>query len=219
MEPLKDFLYEKFLQVPKKFLWIVGASIIFIFLVLFLLIKGTSNEVEQENYLFDNPQEIGEVEDNSVNSTEETQSEMIMVDVKGAVKNPGVYLCESNERILDVIEKAGGGAKDADFNAVNLSQKLIDEMIVYIPKIGEEQQMMQTMINGVGDGNPGDSLISLNQATKVELESLPGIGSKKAESIISYREANGGFQSIEQLKEIDGIGEKIFEQLKPFVKL
>ena len=139
-----------------------------------------------------------------------------MVDVKGAVSKPGVYLCPSDARIQDAIQQAGGITEKGDVNSVNLSQRLTDEMVIYIPTLNEAKTLKESPFISQ---TVSDDMISLNHATVTELETLPGIGPKKAQSIVAYREQNGGFQSIEELKRVDGIGEKTFEQLKSSVRL
>lgn len=218
MEPLKDFLYEKFLHMPKKYLWVAGVALLWLVFGAFLFINSGTKQTAEPESLFEHQEGIEETKKEDV--TEIIEPDEIMVDVKGAVKNPGVYLCDSNARVQDVIDQAGGTVKGANLDVVNLSQKLVDEMVIYIPKVGEEI-VQANGINNEAGGNrgEGDSLVSLNHATQADLETLPGIGPKKASSILSYRETNGGFQSIEELKEVDGIGEKTFEQLKSLVKL
>jgi competence protein ComEA len=145
---------------------------------------------------------------------------IMMADIKGAVKKPGVYEVSSDERIINLIEKAGGLQKDADPSAVNFAMKVSDEMVVYIPKKGE--QMIE--VGGVVASNQqpsstiqGAGKVNLNTATTSELETLPGIGPAKSSAILEYREGNGAFKTIEDLKSISGIGEKTFEKLKDLI--
>ncbi|MBN8208358.1 helix-hairpin-helix domain-containing protein [Bacillus sp. NTK071] len=143
-----------------------------------------------------------------------TEPELIMVDVKGAVVNPGVYEMESLSRVKDVITRAGGFVKDADQNQLNLAGKVVDEMVIYVPVVGEVSTM-PSMGNLSGD----TKLISINTADLNELQELPGIGPSKADSIIQYREENGAFKAIEELQNISGIGEKTFEKLKDLISV
>ncbi|WP_442595062.1 helix-hairpin-helix domain-containing protein [Neobacillus sp. D3-1R] len=138
----------------------------------------------------------------------------IMVDVKGEVLEPGVYHATQGERVMDLIRKAGGFTKDANQNQVNLSQHIADEMVIFVPKIGEEGAVIQN------EGEiKGNNLVNINKATEIELQTLPGIGPSKATAIIEYREKNSGFKSIEDLKEISGIGEKTFEKLESSISV
>ncbi|MDP4550346.1 helix-hairpin-helix domain-containing protein [Alkalihalobacillus macyae] len=158
-----------------------------------------------------NPGESGDVA-NEKGVAEEP--EIIMVDVKGAVINPGVYEMESLSRVKDVITRAGGFVKDADQTQLNLAGKVTDEMVIYVPVIGEISKIPQT-----GNLSEETKLISINTADLNELQELPGIGPSKAEAIIQYREENGAFKAIEDLQNISGIGEKTFEKLKDLISI
>lgn len=137
---------------------------------------------------------------------EETIQETIVVDLKGAVKKPGIYHLPQGSRLYEVIEKAGGYGSDADVKLVNGAQLLSDGEGIYIPAVGEQEMLLPSDKNGK---------INLNRATEEELQNLPGIGPSKAKAIIQYRQENGGFKNIDELKNVTGIGEKTFEKLKP----
>jgi competence protein ComEA len=154
----------------------------------------------------------------------EAKPETLMVDVKGAVMKPGIYEAANGERIYDIVQKAGGFRKEADQTKVNLAQKLQDEMVVYIPKTGEKEpapisQSVSSIFSTNSGNSQGEKLININTATVEELQNLPGIGETRAQSIIEYRETNGPFQKIEDLKNISGIGDKTYEKLKDKVTL
>lgn len=152
---------------------------------------------------------------NSNDNAASSKTQPMKVDIKGAVINPGVYTVTGEERVIDIIEKAGGLLEDADIVKVNLSQKVMDEMVIYIPKIGEEVLAAENIpVNSVSQGGGGDGKVNINQADASTLDSLPGIGPSKAAAIIEYRETNGPFQKVEDLMNISGIGEKTFEKLK-----
>lgn len=155
------------------------------------------------------------------------------VDMKGCIKNPGVYQVNENTRIYEVIEMAGGLTKDATTTNINLSKKVSDEMVIYIysneewknkcnckiendyqSEISKEVLERDSIIEKEEKKETSEKKISLNQATKEELMMLDGIGSQKADSIIEYRTKNNGFQSIEELKKISGIGEALYEKIK-----
>ncbi|WP_239421754.1 helix-hairpin-helix domain-containing protein [Bacillus sp. CGMCC 1.16541] len=139
----------------------------------------------------------------------------IIVDVKGAVKVPGVYELEAESRVQDVIMSAGGLLESADSKQINFAMKLQDEMVVYVPIEGEVTDTPVLTTNVVeSHSNDQSKLININTATEQELQTLNGIGPSKAASIVSYREENGLFKSIEELTNVSGIGEKSFEQLK-----
>ncbi|SHE77080.1 competence protein ComEA [Seinonella peptonophila] len=125
----------------------------------------------------------------------------IMVDVKGEVNRPGVFQVSKDARLYQVIEQAGGLKTTADARQVNLAAKIQDGMMIYIPRIGEQQAMLAGTLSG-------NEKLNLNQATEEELDQLDGLGPAKAKAIVRYREEHGIFQSVDQLKEIPGIGEK-----------
>lgn len=144
-------------------------------------------------------------------TSENSEASTIVIDVKGAVQTPGVYEISANARVHEIIEKAGGLSDQADEAAVNLASSLEDGMVVYIPQIGEiKENPFQT----TNEEKDSPKKININLATSEELQTLSGIGPAKAEAIISYREENGQFKSIEGLLEVSGIGEKSLEKLK-----
>lgn len=136
-----------------------------------------------------------------------------IVDVKGEVQNPGVYEVESSLRIHEVIEQAGGFTLNANQNGLNLAQKIEDEMIIYVPRLGEDEEM--TVIETQHGGKEGK--VSLNKATLEQLQSLPGIGTVKAQSIIEYRTQQGAFKSIDDLINVSGIGSKTLESIRDLI--
>lgn len=150
------------------------------------------------------------------NLTEETsKAPIIYVDIKGAVKYPGVYQLEAGSRVIDIIEVAGGLLNEADETNLNQAMLLTDQMMIYVPIEGEQvNQDIPTLFD-----ESQVHKININTADVGQLVSLPGIGVKKAEAIIQYRKDNGSFQTIEDLKEVSGIGDKIFEQLKEQVSI
>lgn len=135
--------------------------------------------------------------------------ETVMVDIKGQVAKPGVYELPGGARTQEAIGAAGGFLPEADSRAINLAMKVSDEMVLYVPKTGEEIVLPQSSASPAGDG-----LIDLNSATEAELMELPGIGPSKAAAIIAYRTENGKFGKVEDLTNVTGIGDKTFEQLK-----
>jgi len=136
----------------------------------------------------------------------------IVVDIEGAVKKPGVYQMTEGARVADVVEKAGGYTAQVDKTKVNLAKKLVDEMLIYIPKVGEEVTVSSE--TGATAGDAGSGKININTATEEQLQQISGIGPSKAKAIIEYREKNGLFQRIEDLDKVSGIGEKTIEQME-----
>ena len=152
----------------------------------------------------------------------ETKEELrVLVDVKGAVKYPGVYELTDEDRVVDAITLAGGYADGANPSLINHAQKLQDEMVVYIPLQGEETEIAIQSFAGSGDGGSGSegAKVNINTADEAQLTTLPGIGPAKAKAILAYREEQGKFQTIEGLKEVSGIGDKTFEQLKDLIDI
>ena len=144
------------------------------------------------------------------------EPEIITVDVKGAVKQPGVYELRVGSRVHDAIYKAGGMTADANSQSVNLAQKLSDETVIYVAKEGEEAPGLGSSENAAKSSASAEKTgkVHLNRATEAELQTVSGIGQKRAQDIIAYREANGPFRSVEDLKNVSGIGEKTLEKLK-----
>lgn len=124
------------------------------------------------------------------------------------MKSPGVYPAKSNERVIDIIERAGSLLETADGTKVNLSQKVMDEMVIYIPEIGADPVELSQFSPSGQNQSQGDGKVNINKADANALQTLPGIGPSKADAIIEYRETNGSFQTVEDLLNISGIGEK-----------
>ncbi|MBX0315013.1 helix-hairpin-helix domain-containing protein [Planomicrobium glaciei] len=138
----------------------------------------------------------------------------LMVDIKGQVAKPGVYELPVDSRMTDAIDAAGGFLAAAEPKAINLAMKVVDEMVIYVPEIGEEAAVPTAQPGTAAAGSAKEALVNLNTATDAELMTLPGIGPSKAEAIIAYRTDSGNFQKIEDLKNVTGIGDKTFEKLK-----
>ncbi|MTD38739.1 comEA protein [Erwinia sp. CPCC 100877] len=141
----------------------------------------------------------------------QSQDQRIFLDIKGAVKQPGMYEGKENMRVWDAVMLAGGVIEEADTKQVNFSKRVTDQMVIYIPKAGE--QLVETESTQLSNETEANK-INLNQATEAQLQELSGVGQKKAQEIIRYREENGGFKTIEDLKNISGFGDKTFEKLK-----
>ncbi|MBU1747883.1 MAG: helix-hairpin-helix domain-containing protein [Chloroflexi bacterium] len=131
----------------------------------------------------------------------------IAVYVSGAVQTPGVYELPDGARVDEAIEAAGGPTAEADLARVNLAHRLRDEEQVYVPRIGEEASPPVTPAGTTGSGAGGK--ININTTTTAEFETLPGIGPALAQRIVEYREKNGPFASIDGIKQVGGIGDKV----------
>lgn len=149
-------------------------------------------------------------------SSSQTETQKVFVDIKGAVKNEGVYELSSGSHVTDVVKLAGGFTEDADKKSVNLAEKVTDEAVIYVARVGENVAPTTTnsQANGSAQQEESSDKINLNTATLAELQTISGIGAKRAQDIIDYRDANGGFSSVDDLANVSGIGEKTLEKLK-----
>ena len=147
---------------------------------------------------------------------EPVEQDLITVDVKGAVKAPGIYDLSVGSRVNDAVQKAGGLTEQADSKSLNLAQKVSDEALVYVPTKGEESASQHTG-SGAPSSTSKDKKINLNKASLEELKQVKGLGGKRAQDIIDHREANGKFKSVDELKKVSGIGAKTIEKLKDYV--
>ncbi|MBN2256669.1 MAG: helix-hairpin-helix domain-containing protein [Anaerolineaceae bacterium] len=138
----------------------------------------------------------------------------ILIYISGAVYHPGVYRLSPASRVESAVSAAGGMTPDADAIRVNLAKQLIDGDQIIIPKIGE------TLVPMTADDTVSpDQQIDLNKATVEELDSIPGIGMVKAQSIITYRESHGLFTSLDELVNVPGIGPALLEQIIPYLSI
>ena len=147
---------------------------------------------------------------------ESPEQDLITVDVKGAVKSPGIYDLPVGSRVHDAVQKAGGLTEEADSKSLNLAQKVSDEALVYVPTKGEEAASQQAA-SGTTPSTSKEKKVNLNKASLEELKQVKGLGGKRAQDIIDHREANGKFKSVDELKKVSGIGAKTIEKLKDYV--
>lgn len=159
-------------------------------------------------------------------SSDTEEANEIIVDIKGAVVNPGIYHLKSNAIVQDVITLAGGLTEDADTSNLNLSKKVTDEMVITVYTHEEVKDLeKQEAIVEIGNESKDDDdttisgLVSINTASLEELMTLPGIGEAKAKSIIQYRENCGKFAKKEDLLNISGIGEKVYAELEAYITI
>ena len=140
-----------------------------------------------------------------------TLEAVIFVDSK-AVKKPGVYQMKAGDRVKDAIDAAGGLTAEADSQKVNLAQRVEDQMVIVVPKVGEEAEAIPAGVTSKETSKEGK--VNINTATVEELKTLKGVGEKKAEAIIEYRKKNGSFKTKEDLMKVRGIGKKLFESFE-----
>ncbi len=179
--------------------------------------KGNNNE---DNVNYENGNEINLGDDGCFGNS--CYENLIKVYICGSVKDPDVYEMEDGERVVDLLEKAGGPTDEACLDVVNLAQILIDGQRIYIPS-NEEITSGSTLFFSGNDYLDNNSLeavvININRATCKELESLPGIGEVIAKNIVDYREKYGLFTKEEDLKNVKGIGEKKYETIKDMITI
>ncbi|HFH9947582.1 TPA: helix-hairpin-helix domain-containing protein [Streptococcus suis] len=154
-----------------------------------------------------------------VNTEASEEPTQLIVDVKGAVEKPGLYTLEAGARVNDAVKAAGGLTSQADPKSVNLAQKLSDESVVYVASKDENISVVAstTASSAMSPEEKSTSLVNLNTATEADLQTISGIGAKRAADIIAYREANGGFKSVDDLNNVSGIGDKTMESIRPYV--
>ncbi|WP_203180626.1 helix-hairpin-helix domain-containing protein [Streptococcus mitis] len=182
----------------------------------FFLLKPAPHTPVQETNL---QAEVTAVSKDSSTEKEEkeepVEQDLITVDVKGAVKSPGIYDLPVGSRVNDAVQKAGGLTDQADSKSLNLAQKVSDEALVYVPTKGEEAS--QQSGSGATSSTSKEKKVNLNKASLEELKQVKGLGGKRAQDIIDHREANGKFKSVDELKKVSGIGAKTIEKLKDYV--
>jgi competence protein ComEA len=181
---------------------------------------------DTENIFVDDTESINTSvkENNSVknsNSSTDSKSEAvqpkdkrIVVEIKGEVKKPDVYMLDENSIIKDLIEAAGGLTENADLSNINRAKKLQDHDLIYIASKNEVVNGMQNANQSNNNNEKVSKKVNINNATLEELKTIKGVGDAKAKSIIEYREQNGGFKTIEDIKNVTGIGDKMFETIK-----
>ena len=193
-------------------------SIILAFVCSLVLIIGGLfyfNKNKTEDYSGVSFSNISNETNNKDEKAENRHDEKIFVDVKGAVKHPGVFETTKDKRVKDLIEEAGGLLDDADTSTLNLSQKVKDQMVIYVLKHGEKPKQ----ISDGGSSSSNADVININTANKEQLMKISGVGKTKAEAIISYREKNGDFKKKEDITKVHGIGKATFEKIKDKIEV
>ena len=193
-------------------------SIILAFVCSLIVIIGGLfyfNQSKTEDYSGVSFSNISNETNNKDERAENRHDEKIFVDVKGAVKHPGVFETIKDKRVKDLIEEAGGLLDDADTSTLNLSQKVKDQMVIYVLKHGEKPKQ----ISDSGSSSSNTDVININTANKEQLMKISGVGKTKAEAIISYREKNGDFKKKEDITKVHGIGKATFEKIKDKIEV
>lgn len=161
--------------------------------------------------------EISNEEINFTNVIEEEKTQ-IVIHITGQVINQGIVKLEEGSRVIDAIEKAGGATKEANLSKINLAYLLEDGMKLYVPSVNDkEEQILNISTNGKDEDTKQTLKVNINTATNEELQKLPGIGEAMASRIITYRKENGKFSKLEDLKNVSGIGEAKFNNIKNYI--
>ena len=224
----------------KKF--VVFALVIIILIVGFIIMNNSNDIVEASSESSTVKKSSNDGVTPKRKETKDTKDEVtrIKVDIKGSVVSPDVYEVDSNSRVIDIINIAGGVTEDADTDSINLSKKVSDEDVIIIysreelennKKSYEEKidycttdnnSACATNVVTFDDNNKedtGSTIININTATVEDFMKLSGIGEAKAKSIIEYRNSIGSFSKVEDIKNVTGIGDSIFDKIKDYLTL
>ncbi|GHU41875.1 competence protein [Bacilli bacterium] len=210
-------------QVKEHFKIVIGIGLVLILIIYFGL-RSLTHDASDALVLPEQSVTTPKSEQPTAKQSNESQiseaSKQILVDIKGAVKNPGVYKVASHARVNDVVVLAGGLTPQADGKSINLAQKVTDEMIIYVASVGENVTALPSSApDKASTGQSGATTapsdkVNINTADLTELQTLSGVGAKRAQDIIDYREQNGPFKTPEDLGKVSGFGEKTIEKLK-----
>ncbi|HEL1618073.1 TPA: helix-hairpin-helix domain-containing protein [Streptococcus suis] len=211
-----------YIEMLKEYKWQIALPAVAGLLMATFLIFSQPAKSDQTGLTdFSQPQQSSssqeQLEEVSTEASEE--SSRLVVDVKGAVAKPGLYTLEADARVNDAVDAAGGLTSQADPKSINLAQKLSDEAVVYVASKDENISVVTstTASSAMSQEEKNTSLVNLNTATEADLQTISGIGAKRAADIIAYREANGGFKSVDDLNNVSGIGDKTMESIRPYV--
>lgn len=223
----------------KKKIFICIAIIVIVALIYIVytnFYKSTFEEIDLNDAILDEGSNIEENLDNSivkengdVLDNEDVEKDEIIIHIIGEVKKEGIVSLKEGDRVIDAIKKAGGETKNADLSQVNLAYILSDGQKIYIPAKNEkidnfvissnEAEIIDNKGNKNSESSNMSSKININTATESQLDTLPGIGPSTATKIIEYRNTNGKFKKIEDIKEVRGIGEAKYEDLKKYITI
>lgn len=200
-----------FFKDNKKLIKVAAAVMIIVVALVFFAEKGEKDTIKVPKDTITS----SESKEKENKAEEKKDKKEILVDISGAVVEPGVYTVNEGSRLYDVIRLAGGLHDNADIDAINQAEEVSDGQKIYIPEVGEESSYADT-----ASGSSPLSLnkkININTAGPEELQTISGIGPSTAQKIIEYRSVNGRFASIDEIKNVSGIGEKTFEKLKDYI--
>lgn len=232
--------------MKKNLKWVILTF--FIIGIVFLFFLNNYSKSAKKETSKEEPEELIFKEEKEETNKKDNQKENVFVDIKGAIANPGVYELEQNKKVIDVVNLAGGFLENANTQTINLAKKVTNEMVIIIYtneeiKLAMAEEKTAKVIDNTcvcpvlkndacinknetkkdkATSNEQETIIepiNINTATVSDFDKLPGIGASKAESIVQYREKNGPFEKIEDLKEISGIGDALFEKIKDYITI
>ena len=175
---------------------------------------------------FETDEESQIIDSNVQESKTDDEEELVIVHVTGEVKKTGVVRVKEGSRVEDIVKAAGGLTENADISNINLAYVVEDGTKIRIPSTDDEKQE-EYITQSIGEGiimqeesnNSRSSIVNINTANETELEELPGIGASIAGRIIEYRNKNGKFKNIEDIKNVTGIGDSKFEKIKNLIRV
>lgn len=210
--------------------------------IIIFLVLGVTTFMITYNYLTNKKEKNKEItieKKEPIKKEEVVKENYFQVDIKGEIISPGIYKLKESSRVIDVINAAGGLTENANTSVINLSKKIIDEMVIIVYSNAQVEEFSKTkeienqviencnqidensLKNDACIGNNNSlnqtNKISINNASLEELMTIPGIGESKAKSIIDYRNMNGPFNTIEDITNVSGIGENLFAEIKEYI--
>ena len=210
LEELKEIILSN-----KEFIKKAALPLMVVAALLFLWITGGDGK-EEISVKESQEQSVKHEElkgEDEFDSEEIDETEDIYVDISGCVKEPGVYKVAAGTRIFQVIERAGGLTEGADIESVNRAEEVTDGQKIIINLVGEQKP--EAIGNAYSEED--SDKVNINTADSSRLQAIPGVGPATAQKIIEYREQNGKFKSVEDIKNVSGIGDKTFENMRPYI--
>lgn len=214
-------MLEDLLANKKKLGVCIAAGVLLIFAGI-KFFYGGYKELNKNNtediFVEENADQNKETLNEEKSENTELKDKSIVVEIKGEVKKPDVYTMSEDSIVKDLIDCAGGVTEAADLSDINRAKKLQNHELIHIKNKNDQGAAVQAD-NAVSNNISQSAMININTATAEELKTLKGIGDAKAENIIQYRDKNGGFKDISDIKNVDGIGEAMFEKIKDKIEV
>ncbi len=229
------------MKILKKYKYYITIIIFILLIFTIIFVKDRLNKDKYENIEIVSSESEFNKDINEKNKSNEEKDTICTIDIKGAINNPGVYKTSCDSTVYDVIKLAGDLTENANTSVTNLAKKITNEMVIIIytdeevknsnvvntvvkvvenecvcPNIQNDSCINDKITDEIGN-TENTNLININTATIDEITKIPGIGESKAKAIIEYREKNGKFNKIEDIKNVTGIGSKLYEEIKIFI--